>query len=260
MDFIVLTIFPGMFDAFFGHGIVRKAVSDNKIAASTIDIRDCAGGKRGVADDRPYGGGCGMVMKPEPIAAAIRHAEKMSPKAKKVLLTPQGRILDHSLSKNLAKLDGLIIVCGRYEGVDERIRDNYIDYEISVGDYVLTGGEIPAMIVIDSVTRMIPGTLGSPESASKDSFANKLLKHPQYTRPQVFEGERVPEVLLSGNHEKIEKWRIEMSIANAFIKKPGLLEKRVLNAHEIEILKKWRRKIDKILQSLHSSDPLPRDQ
>ena len=260
MDFIALTIFPEMFDPFWEHGIIRKAILDQTITGSAINIRDYAEGKHSVTDDRPYGGGCGMVMKPEPIAEALKIASEKSPHAKRILLTPQGRVLDDRLVRSLAELEGLIIVCGRYEGVDQRIAEHYIDYEISVGDYILTGGEIAAMAIIDSVTRMLPGALGSDDSAKTDSFSNNRLKHPQYTRPRTFEGEDVPDVLLSGNHEEIEKWRLEMSLASAFMKKPELLGKKDLTLAEITLLKKWRQTIDKILLSLHRSDALPGDQ
>ncbi|VEN73899.1 tRNA (guanine-1-)-methyltransferase [Candidatus Desulfarcum epimagneticum] len=257
MDLIVLTLFPGMFDAFWEHGIIRRAVSNGKIRARAIDIRDCAEGKHRTADDRPYGGGCGMVMKPDPIARAMGRAMEKAPGARRVLLTPQGRTLDQGLVEKLAGLEGMILVCGRYEGVDERLREHHIDDEISVGDYVLSGGETAAMILMDSVVRMIPGALGSRESALEDSFSNDRLKHPQYTRPRVFEGSETPGVLLSGDHGRIKMWRAEMSLAHTLINKPDLLEKRPPDEMETKILKKWRGNIDRILESLHGPGPLP---
>ena len=247
MNFVVLTIFPEMFDPFWAHGIIRKAIEEQKIVTSTINIRDYAEDRHQVTDDRPYGGGSGMVMKPEPLAGAIRAATRTVPEAKTVLLTPQGRVFDQSMAQELSSFDGLILVCGRYEGVDERVCHDLIDYEISTGDYVLTGGELAAMIVIDAVTRLIPGTLGGEQAAEKDSFANGLLEHAHYTRPSVFEGNAVPEVLLSGHHQKIDKWRLQSSLMRTLLKRSDLLQKKPLGQQEIEILKKWYNQIEKIL-------------
>jgi len=198
MNFAVLTIFPEMFGPFWAHGIIRRAIEHKRIFTSTVNIRDYARDRHQVTDDRPYGGGSGMIMKPGPLAGAIRAATRKMPAAGTVLLTPQGRPFDQDMAKELASLEGLILVCGRYEGVDERICHDLIDYEISIGDFVLTGGELAAMIIIDAVTRLIPGTLGGECAAEKDSFANGLLEHAHYTRPRIFEGREVPEVLLSG--------------------------------------------------------------
>jgi tRNA (guanine37-N1)-methyltransferase len=203
MKFFVLTIFPEMFDPFWEHGIIRRAIDKEQIIVSTLNIREFAKDKHQVTDDRPYGGGSGMVMKPEPLAGAIRAAQRQFPSAKTILLTPQGRVFDQATAHELAALKGLILVCGRYEGVDERISHDFIDDEISIGDYVLTGGELAAMVVIDAITRQIPGTLGAEDAAEKDSFSNGLLEHAHYTRPQVFEGQAVPDILLSGHHEEI---------------------------------------------------------
>ena len=212
MFFKVLTIFPEMFDSFWSHGIIRRAIEHQKIFASAVNIRDFAVDRHQVTDDRPYGGGSGMVMKPEPLAAAIRDASKNLTGAKTILLTPQGRVFNQKMARELAASAGLILVCGRYEGVDERICHDLIDYEVSIGDYVLTGGELAAMIVVDAVTRLIPGTLGGEGAAEKDSFSDDLLEHAHYTRPADFEGRQVPEVLLSGHHQEIEKWRLESSV------------------------------------------------
>jgi tRNA (guanine37-N1)-methyltransferase len=258
MNFIALTIFPEMFDPFWGHGIIRRAISRKKIGASAVDLRKFAEGKHRMTDDRPYGGGCGMVMKPEPLAAAIRAATEKAPLSKKILLSPQGRRFDSSVAHELSSLDGLILVCGRYEGVDERIYVDFIDDEISIGDYVLTGGELAAMVIIDAVTRLIPGVLGGEESAEKDSFSGSVLKYAQYTRPRRFEGHDVPEILLSGDHKNIEKWRLETSLVRTFLKRPDLLENRALSKQEIEILKKWCVDIEKIIhnQSLYGPGTL----
>jgi tRNA (guanine37-N1)-methyltransferase len=247
MVFKVLTIFPEMFDSFWSHGIIRRAIEYQKIFAAAVNIRDFAADRHQVTDDRPYGGGSGMVMKPEPLAAAIRDASQRLAGAKTILLTPQGRVFNQKMARELAASAGLILVCGRYEGVDERICHDLIDHEISIGDYVLTGGELAAMIVVDAVTRLIPGTLGGEGAAEKDSFSDYLLEHAHYTRPAIFEGREVPEVLLSGHHQEIDKWRRESSVMRTLLKRPDLLQKKDLNRQERDILKKWRREIEKVL-------------
>ena len=253
MDFTALTIFPEMFDSFRNHGIIKRAVERKLIALTTLNIRDYASGKHRVTDDRPYGGGCGMVMKPEPLAAAIRAAKKDMPEANTVLLTPQGSVFDQKMAHELTACSGLIFICGRYEGIDERIFNNYVDLEISIGDYVLTGGELAAMIIIEAVTRLIPGALGGEDSADKDSFSDGLLEHAHYTRPPVFEDEQPPSVLLSGNHRAIDKWRLESSLIRTLTKRKDLLEKRSLNRQELEILKKWGADIERIIRAQSAS-------
>ena len=248
MNFVVLTIFPEMFDPFWSHGIIRRAIEQQKIFASTVNIRDYARDRHQVTDDRPYGGGSGMVMKPEPLAGAIRAATRKVPAAGTVLLTPQGRPFDQNMAKELASFDGLVMICGRYEGVDERICHDLIDYEISIGDYVLTGGELAAMIIVDAVTRLIPGALGGEDAAENDSFSNGLLEHAHYTRPRIFEDREVPDVLLSGHHQEIERWRLESSLMRTLLKRSDLLQQKNLNRQEIEILEKWRREINNILE------------
>jgi tRNA (guanine37-N1)-methyltransferase len=247
MHFDVLTIFPDMFNSLWAHGIVRRAIEGQKISARTVNIRDFAQGRHRVTDDRPFGGGCGMVMKPEPLGSALNWAKKESPHARTVLLTPQGRCFDQNLAAELSTWEGLVLVCGRYEGVDERICQECIDYEISVGDFILTGGEVAAMIVIDAVARLIPGVLGGDESAAKESFADNLLEHAHYTRPREYEGHAVPEVLLSGNHREIERWRLETALIRTLLKRPDLLRQRTLSSREIEILKKWCGTIETII-------------
>ena len=249
MKFVVLTIFPEMFDPFWDHGIIRRAIDKKKIIASSLNIRDYAEDKHQVTDDRPYGGGSGMVMKPEPLAGAIRTAKRTAPSARTILLTPQGRVFNQKMAEKLVTYEGLVLVCGRYEGVDERISQNLIDDEISVGDFVLTGGELAAMVIIDAVTRLVPGTLGGEDAAAKDSFANGLLEHAHYTRPQTFEGSPVPDVLLSGHHEEIENWRLESSLMRTLLKRADLLQKKNLDEKEIEILKKWSLQIEEIIKS-----------
>ncbi len=264
MKFVVLTIFPEMFVPFWEHGIIRKAIERNSISASTINIRDFAEDRHHTTDDRPYGGGCGMVMKPGPLAGAIQSAKKKSSSLKTILLTPQGRVFNQIAARELSasSSDGFIMVCGRYEGVDERICNNYIDDEISIGDYVLTGGELAAMVVIEAVVRLIPGVLGGADSAEKDSFSEGLIEHAHYTRPRTFENLGVPDVLLSGNHKEIEKWRLETSLVRTFLKRPDMLKHRVMSRQELEILEKWRLDIGKIIQaqSLRGSDTLSRSE
>lgn len=247
MDIAVLTIFPEMVAPFFANGMIRLAIERGIISASAVNIRDYARDKHRVTDDKPYGGGCGMVMKPEPLTGAIRHLREKQPAARTILLTPQGRPFNQSVARELSSDESLIFVCGRYEGVDERVCHNLIDDEISIGDYVMTGGELGAMVIIDAVTRLLPGVLGGDESAEKDSFTDGLLEHAHYTRPCTFEGETVPDVLLSGNHAAIEKWRGETALIRTFLKRPDLLERRRFSRDEAEILKKWCREIDRLL-------------
>ena len=255
----MLTIFPEIFTPFWEHGIIKRAISRHQIEVATINIRDFATGKHRATDDRPYGGGCGMVMKPEPLADAIRAAKKDTPGAHTILLTPQGRTFNQTMARQLATLEGLIFVSGRYEGIDERICDTFIDYEVSIGDFVLTGGELAAMIIIDAVTRLIPNVLGGEDSAAKDSFADGFLKHAQFTRPHEFEGCKVPAVLTSGNHGAIDHWRLETSLMHTLLKRKDLFDKKTLSSEEIAILKQWYRAIEQIIQaqSLRSADPLP---
>jgi len=259
MDFSVITIFPEMFPPFWENGIIRLAIERGIISASAVNIREFTSDRHRTTDDRPYGGGCGMVMKPEPLADAIREVKSRFPLAKTLLMTPQGRRFNQPMARELAQEKGLIFVCGRYEGIDERICLNFIDDEVSVGDYVLTGGELPAMIVMDAVTRLLPDALGGEASAEEDSFSHGFLEHAHYTRPPVFEGEEVPEVLLSGNHKEIEKWRLETSLIRTFLKRPDLLENKPLTVQETEILKTWCSKIEHIIrkQAVPCTDSLP---
>jgi tRNA (guanine37-N1)-methyltransferase len=246
MDFGILTIFPEIFDSFLAHGIVRRAIESGIIRVTPVNIRDFAGGKHRTTDDRPYGGGAGMVMKPEPLTEAIAHARKRIPEGPVILLSPQGRPFTQPLAQELALRNGLIFVCGRYEGVDERIYA-HIDDEISVGDYVLTGGEPAAMVMIDAVTRLLPDALGGADSAESDSFSDHLLEYAQYTRPPVFEGEDIPDVLLSGNHADIASWRLESSLIRTLLKRPDLLADKKLTDLEKAVLKKWCRAVEQLI-------------
>jgi tRNA (guanine37-N1)-methyltransferase len=209
MLFDILTLFPSMFDAVLGESIVGRAVEKGLVTIHVQDIREYTIDRHKTVDDYPYGGDPGMLMKPEPLALAITAARKRLESAEPcvVFLTPQGMPLDQQIVKELAAMRALILLCGHYKGIDQRIRDRYIDREISIGDYVLSGGEIPAMVLVDSITRLIPGVLGNRDSAERDSFFSGLLAPPQYTRPEEFEGMRVPDVLLSGHHENIRRWQ-----------------------------------------------------
>jgi len=247
MRILVLTIFPDMFDGLWSHGMVRRAIEQQAISAAALNIRDFADDRHHVTDDRPYGGGNGMVMKPEPLAAAIRHAQQTAPEARTILMTPQGRVFNQARARELAGLKGIILVCGRYEGVDDRLCHDLISDELSVGDYVLTGGEIAAMAVIDAVTRLIPGVLGGEDSAARDSFSDGLLEHAHYTRPPVFEGAGVPQVLLSGHHGNIERWRLECSLMRTLVNRPDLLQERALTAEEAEILRRWHAHLGELI-------------
>jgi tRNA (guanine37-N1)-methyltransferase len=248
-----------MFERFWTHGIVRRAIEQGRLRGKAVDIRAYAEDRHKVTDDRPYGGGCGMVMKPEPLAKALRAARERIPDAVTLLMSPQGRSLSQQTAADLAGRKGLIFVCGRYEGVDERFAEQFVDDEISIGDYVLTGGELPAMVVVDAVVRLIPGVLGGDDSAEKDSFTDGLLEHAHYTRPRSFEGREVPEVLLSGNHAAIAQWRLEATLVRTFLKRPDLLENRDFSAQEIAILKKWSQRLENLIrsQSGRCTDSLP---
>lgn len=219
----ILTLFPGMFQGSLDESLLKKAREKGLLSFKVVNIRDFTSDKHKTADDSPYGGGSGMVMKVEPIAKAI--SKLRTPDSKLILMCPTGKVLTQEKVKELAKEKHLILVCGHYEGVDERVRD-YVDEEISIGNYVLTGGEIPAMVLIDAVARQIPGVVKEEESVKKDSFYNRLLDYPSYTRPEEFEGKKVPEVLLSGNHAEIEKWRKEQALEKTKQRRPDLLNRR----------------------------------
>lgn len=211
MKFSILTLFPHLFDSYLSDSIIKRALDKNIIEVEFFNIRDYAGNKHGKVDDTPYGGGPGMVMMPQPLHDCIRAAKKTN-KEPVVYLTPQGKKLTQARTEKFAKLRGMILLCGRYEGIDQRIRETMVDEEISIGDYVLTGGELPAMVLIDAITRLLPQALGDENSAKEDSFTKKLNRkreYPHYTKPAVFKGLKVPEVLRSGNHAAIEKWRRE---------------------------------------------------
>jgi tRNA (guanine37-N1)-methyltransferase len=243
-----LTLFPELVQAFFDHGMIGRAIRKQLITGRTIQIRDFAADRHHTVDDRPYGGGCGMIMKPEPLAEAIALAKNQSPDAAVVLMTPQGEPFHQQMALELESSEtALIFVCGRYEGIDERIITRFVDREISVGDYVMTGGELASMVVMDTVARLIPGVLGGEASSEMDSFMDHRLEHAQYTRPETYMGDRVPEVLLSGDHGRIEKWRARSSLARTFIKRPDLLTDHPPGPEETALLKQWYMELGALL-------------
>jgi tRNA (guanine37-N1)-methyltransferase len=236
MRFDILTLFPNMFSSPLRESILGKAIEKGLIQIRTLNIRDFTLDKHQVVDDTPYGGGQGMVMKVEPIARAIESIKSQNPSAPVVYLTPQGKPFNQDLARRFSTQPHLILLCGRYEGVDERVRELLTDEEISIGDYVLTGGELAAMVLVDAVSRFIPGVLGSDRSAEDDSFFNSLLEYPQYTRPSDFRGSGVPEVLLSGNHSAISIWRKKEALRRTSLRRPDLLAKANLSDEDKKLL------------------------
>jgi tRNA (guanine37-N1)-methyltransferase len=231
----VLTIFPGMFSPFFQEGILSRGIKKGLIEVGLVNIRDFARGSHKSTDDRPYGGGDGMVMKPGPIHRALNSVDRME-RNQVILLSPQGAKFDQQAAWEFSTWDHLIFVCGRYEGVDERIKLTCIDRELSIGDYVLSGGELGAMVVMDAVSRLIPGVLGGERSNLEDSFENGLLEYPHYTRPRIFMGEEVPPVLLSGDHGKIRLWRRRESLKRTYARRPDLLLRASLTPEDERLL------------------------
>lgn len=237
----VLTLFPEIFDVFQNWSIIGRAIEKKVFELNSIDIRDFSEDKHRKVDDYPFGGGPGMVMTPKPIYDSIESCKGESSKV--IYMSPQGKKYNQDLAKKLSKEDHLILLCGHYEGIDNRIIENYVDMEISIGDYVLTGGEIPAMAVIESVVRLLPGTLGQEESFIEESHYSGLLEHPQYTRPREFNGIDVPEILLSGNHGKIDDWKLYQSLKMTYLKRPDMLENYNLSKEEKKLLAKIKDEI-----------------
>ena len=237
MKFDILTLFPNMFSSPFQESILGKAIEKGLIQIRTINIRDFTLDKHQVVDDTPYGGGQGMVMKGEPIARAIEWIKSQNPSVWTIYLTPQGKPFNQKMAQELSNRSHLILLCGRYEGIDDRVRKLFADEEISIGDYVLTGGELAAMVLMDAISRLLPGVLGSDRSAEEDSFFQSLLEYPQYTRPPNFRGMEVPEVLLSGNHAAISRWRRMEALRRTWTRRPDLLEKASLSNEDRELLK-----------------------
>ena len=236
----ILTLFPEMFKPILGTSILGRAREKGILTINPINIREFAKNKHRQTDDYPYGGGPGMVMSPQPLFDAFYHVLDGSPDAKVIYFTPQGKTLNQEMAKEYARQSHLVLLCGHYEGVDQRVIDRFVDEEISIGDYVLTGGELPSMVFIDCVSRLIPGVLGSDLSAQDESFSNGLLEYPHYTRPQTYEGMSVPEVLLSGHHEKIDRWRKKESLRNTLIKRPDLLEGADLTLEDIRTIERLK--------------------
>ena len=244
MFFDILTLFPEMFAGPFSESILKIARKKDLIDIKTINIRDFAEDKHHTTDEPPYGGGAGMVMKAEPIFKAWQDTQnKRGVNSKTILMSPQGKELTQNLVKDLSKEEGLTIICGRYEGVDERVRETIVDEEISIGDFVLTGGELPAMVLIDAVSRMVSGVLGDENSSVKDSFYKGLLEHPHYTRPREFRGMQVPDVLLSGNHKMIKDWRRRESLKRTLLRRPDLLKNEDLSPEDIKIIEELKREL-----------------
>jgi tRNA (guanine37-N1)-methyltransferase len=232
----ILTLFPDLFSSFLKETILGRAVKKGRVDIRLVDIRSFARGPHRVADDRPYGGGDGMVMKAGPICRALESVDRLENRSRVILLTPQGVPFTQSLAWELSGMEQLILICGRYEGVDERIRAEGVNMELSIGDYVLSGGELAAMVVVDAVSRLVPGVVGGERSTREDTFEDGLLEYPHYTRPRVFKNQEVPSVLLSGDHEKIRRWRRTESLKRTLERRPDLLEKARLTEEDREIL------------------------
>ena len=237
MQFAVVTLFPELVAQVTGHGVVGRAAERELMSLSFENPRDFADDVHRTVDDRPYGGGPGMVMKYEPAASALRAARARLPEGSPVVcLSPQGTLFDQSVARRFAALPGVILLAGRYEGIDERLIEHEVDEELSLGDFVLSGGEIAAMAVIDAVTRLIPGVLGDAESAEQDSFMEGILDHPHYTRPESVAGRDVPEVLLSGDHAEIARWRYKQALGRSFLRRPDLVKKLNLDREQQALL------------------------
>jgi len=241
----VITLFPGSLEELTGLGVTGRAIREGRVILKTWNPRDYAADRHRTVDDRPYGGGPGMVMAVEPLASTIAAARKDAADGARVsLLSPQGRKLDQAGVAELAGREGLILVCGRYEGIDERLIESVIDEQWSIGDYVISGGELAAAVVIDAVARLMPGVLGHEQSAVEDSFVDGLLDHPHYTRPEVAGGKAVPEVLLSGDHEAIRRWRRKQSLGRTWLLRPDLLEGRQMDDEAEMLLTEFRRELE----------------
>ncbi|TWT28168.1 tRNA (guanosine(37)-N1)-methyltransferase TrmD [Planomicrobium sp. CPCC 101110] len=239
MKINVLSLFPMMFDGVFQQSIMKKAQEKNAVALNVVDFREFADNKRQV-DDYPFGGGAGMVLKPEPIFNAVESLTK-DKKPRVILMCPQGERFTQKKAEELAGEEELVFICGHYEGYDERIREHLVTDEISLGDFVLTGGELAAMTIIDSVVRLLPGVLGNADSSVRDSFSTGLLEHPQYTRPADFRGWKVPEVLTSGNHARVDHWREEQALKRTLERRPDLLEQVELTAQQKKIISELKK-------------------
>ena len=238
MRFDVFTLFPEVFEPYLGASILQRASQRRLAEVHLHNIRDWATDRHHVTDDEPYGGGGGMVMKPEPVFAAVEDILGSPPACPLILLTPQGRVFTQRVAQELSQVPRLGLLCGRYEGIDERVRQHLVSDEISIGDYVLTGGELPALLLIDAVTRLLPGVLGDPDGAWDDSHASWLLEYPHYTRPVEYRGWRVPEVLLSGDHARLARWRRQQALLRTWQRRPDLLSSADLTPQDLDYLAK----------------------
>ncbi len=244
MKIAVVTLFPEMLAAVRDNGITGRAVTRGQLEIQCWNPRDFTADRHKTVDDRPYGGGPGMLMKVQPLRDAVDAARQWTGDARVVYLSPQGQVFDQSAATQMARRGNLILIAGRYEGIDERLIQAVVDEEWSIGDYVLSGGELPAMVLIDAVTRLLPGALGDAQSAVEDSFSDGLLDHPHYTRPEVLNGEAVPAILLSGDHEKIRRWRLQQALGRTWLRRPDLLQSKNLTEEQRALLTDFRRDLD----------------
>ena len=249
MHFDIFTIFPDVFHPYIDTSIIQRAAASQIIQINIHNLRDWAVDKHHTTDDTPFGGGGGMVMKPEPLFSAVEQTCGIPPRCPVILMSPQGTLLTHQKAMDLSQHPHLAILCGRYEGVDERVLEHLVTEEISIGDYILSGGELPAMILMEAITRLLPGALGDPEGASDDTFASGLLEYPHYTRPAEYRGWKVPEVLLNGNHKEINLWRRRQALKRTLLKRPDLIKTAELDNRDIKI-------IYELIQELQISDAI----
>lgn len=238
----IISLFPEMFAALTDYGVISRAISREVLQLTFINPRDYADDERKSVDDRPFGGGPGMVMMAEPLARSIIAAKRTQPQAKVIYLSPQGRRFNHGAAVDMASDQSLILLAGRYEGIDERVVERLVDEEWSIGDVVLSGGELAAMVMVDAITRLLPNSLGNADSAVQDSFANGLLDHPHYTRPAVYNGDQVPSVLLGGDHQAIANWRMQQSLGRTWLRRPELLSKLELTDQQQMLLDEFKSK------------------
>jgi tRNA (guanine37-N1)-methyltransferase len=242
MQIDIVSLFPEMFSGPFNHSIIKRAQDSGRLAIHVINPRDFTTDKHHIVDDYPFGGGSGMVMKPEPLFKAVEHVLATSPAVSRrvILMCPSGSQFNQEKAKQLAKYEQLVFVCGHYEGIDDRVRQHLVDEAVSIGDFVLTGGELAAMVIVDAVSRMLPGVLGAADGAQYDSFYSGLLEYPQYTRPREFRGWNVPDILLSGDHAKIDKWRRFQSLKKTLEYRPDLLDSKELSPEDAKIVAEIR--------------------
>lgn len=252
ISFEIITLFPGFFLSPLSESILGKAQERGLVRVCIHNIRDHAEDKHHVSDDSPYGGGVGMVLKPEPVVKALEKARNQHDASRAILLTPQGERFNQAQAEQLITYNQIILVCGRYEGVDERIR-SFVDQEVSIGDYVISGGESAALVILEAVSRLVPGVLGKYESTEADSFVSGLLEYPQYTRPRSFRGHAVPDILFSGDHRKIERWRLRESLKRTLLRRPDLLKAKRLSPEEESILEEVKQEFKRSQEDIHES-------